>query len=715
MKSPLLTRISRTAGATAASIALAAALVAAVPSGRVAAQPATVSVSFDWTVPDRLGADGMIGVSLPITESAATMRVLNPEGTFGGGEAAGWPADFNACASQGFIVRYVWKVNGTLVSDSAACGPTRIVFPREGKYRVEITAVDTFGFSATSAQDVNIQDWLIIGLGDSYGSGEGNPNVPASLAGAAFDAANNLARVVQDVQAQVTATQASVDAAQQAVDEAIADVNAMQTTVGQFAATSQELLASQAVLAVATAELTASTAALSAAQAKVWFECAQWWDPAGCSAARSQLTLAHQRQGRALDTRATAATRRNNALNDAASKAASVGVATFEYALEVVTAGFNSRQETLELRRQNLSALTAQLQYAIMARDSHAGNLLAKTEGLATWQDTMVLGNGTRYSQCHQSKFAGQATAALTMEQDDPKTSVTFIHLACTGATIREGILGAYQGVTPAPAGIGPREPQIDVAKRISTGREVDALLTSIGGNDIGFAKIMEGCIVLEPCYAGNGTIVTDQMIKDTCFNVSSPGSLFDLSEASCILLMQSMRQNLPTGLPGWLNSNLAALPGLYGELKTATSTAWPGLPADRMFLTQYPIVTRNELNQLCGNSADSSRELPGISSNEYSWAETQAGQRLNQVIVGTGTSLGWTPVTGIDEAFRLHGYCSTATWIVRIKASFETQATYWGIAHPTKTGHEAYATHIAAALHNAFYQDGVTRVDGRQ
>ena len=50
------------------------------------------------------------------------MRVLNPEGTFGGVAPAGWPADFDACASQGGIVRYLWKVNGALVKDTPTCG-----------------------------------------------------------------------------------------------------------------------------------------------------------------------------------------------------------------------------------------------------------------------------------------------------------------------------------------------------------------------------------------------------------------------------------------------------------------------------------------------------------------------------------------------------------------------------------------------------------------
>ena len=90
---------------------------------------------------------------------------------------AGWPADFTACQSQGDIVRYVWAVDRLTVVDSPHCA-ARITFPREGRYQVELTVVGASGATAKTAQDVNIQDWLIIGLGDSYGSGEGVPDVP---------------------------------------------------------------------------------------------------------------------------------------------------------------------------------------------------------------------------------------------------------------------------------------------------------------------------------------------------------------------------------------------------------------------------------------------------------------------------------------------------------------------------------------------------------
>ncbi|MBM7112566.1 SGNH/GDSL hydrolase family protein [Archangium primigenium] len=51
------------------------------------------------------------------------------------------------------------------------------VFPGQGAYRVTLT-VSSPSASRQYTQKVTIKDWLIVGLGDSFGSGEGNPDLP---------------------------------------------------------------------------------------------------------------------------------------------------------------------------------------------------------------------------------------------------------------------------------------------------------------------------------------------------------------------------------------------------------------------------------------------------------------------------------------------------------------------------------------------------------
>jgi hypothetical protein len=699
-------------------------LLAGIPGGRLSARAATVSASFDWRVPDRYTENGMIGVGLPVTQSDATMRILNPEGTFGGVAPTGWPADFNACASQGFIVRYLWKVNGTLANDVTTCGPTRIQFPREGLYRVELTVIDTFGGQTTTAQDVNIQDWLIIGVGDSYASGEGNPNVAATPSDiASLETLRLFAVAAQDqllaAVADAAIAQANVDAAKRDLDAARADYNALLNASFVFAQATADLAAKQLAATNATAAVTSATAAVGAAAAKVVFECAQWWDPAGCTAAKNAYNKAVQAQSAAIAKRNTAIAQRDAAAQRVADLAWTVPAEGFDYALGVASSAINVLQARVDQLQALYTAAGNLVASKTELKDAAILALRQKAESLATWQDSrMIANNGEpyRYSPCHQSKFSGQALAALAIEQADVKTSVTFIHLACTGAQTDTGLLGEQGGVEPTPASMGRRPSQLDVAAQFSAGREVDSIVTSIGGNDIGFAKIIEECVLSEPCFATvNPAVLSDADIDTLCNNVGANMGLGLVPATLCREGLTRAKSSIGGGLGSQIEPRLTALAQSYQAVNARVQARWPGLAADRMFLTEYPLVTRDQNGNICGFETDPVNNMPGISSAEYLWAEQVVGRRLNEVIANQGPALGWTPVTGIANAFATHGYCSTQTWLVRIDDSLETQAAPMGIAHPTVAGHQAYSVAIAAALQQKFYPGGVARVDGRQ
>lgn len=91
--------------------------------------------------------------------------------------------------------------------------------------------------------------------------------------------------------------------------------------------------------------------------------------------------------------------------------------------------------------------------------------------------------------RCTRSGRAGQARAALEMERRDPKTSVTFIHLACGGAQVDPGLLRAHNG----------QPPQIlELAEILPPGKPVDFVSFTIGGDDVRFSEII-GQLVAEP------------------------------------------------------------------------------------------------------------------------------------------------------------------------------------------------------------------------
>jgi len=90
---------------------------------------------------------------------------------------------------------------------------------------------------------------------------------------------------------------------------------------------------------------------------------------------------------------------------------------------------------------------------------------------------------------CLRSGRSGQAWAALELERQDPKTSVTFIHLACGGARASTGLLRAHNG----------QPPQIlELRQILPEGEVVDLVTFTIGGNDIRFSEIV-GQLVREP------------------------------------------------------------------------------------------------------------------------------------------------------------------------------------------------------------------------
>lgn len=102
--------------------------------------------------------------------------------------------------------------------------------------------------------------------------------------------------------------------------------------------------------------------------------------------------------------------------------------------------------------------------------------------------------------KCHRSVYGYQMRAALALAVKHEKISVTYLPLGCTGATIPEGILGGKKArEMPLRGGLmqnGDVTAQIlDLRNFLFAGgkkaREIDALLLTIGANDIGFAELV--------------------------------------------------------------------------------------------------------------------------------------------------------------------------------------------------------------------------------
>ena len=266
--------------------------------------------------------------------------------------------------------------------------------------------------------------------------------------------------------------------------------------------------------------------------------------------------------------------------------------------------------------------------------------------------------------QCHRSALAGPAQAAIQLEQADEKTSVTFVHLACSGATIEEGVLGPYEGIESGAL----LPPQVEQMRDLVGEREIDALLVSIGANDVQFSTLIERCFLYRSCH------------------LLVPGSAASLFERL-----------------------IARLPGRYDRLDAALQP--PEVPSERVYISEYFDPTRNGTGGSCdGILADhpaGGGPFFGITAEEAQWASENMLVRLNADVLGAAARHGWRYAGGITSRFLTHGYCAPLNWVLTYTESMLVQGDQNGTIHPNGPGHLAYGDGLAAGLWADLYEGG--------
>jgi hypothetical protein len=293
--------------------------------------------------------------------------------------------------------------------------------------------------------------------------------------------------------------------------------------------------------------------------------------------------------------------------------------------------------------------------------------------------------------RCHRSAYAGPAQAALAIEQRDPHTSVTFVSLACSGASVRHLNELSYMGTEPGPDDTVPLPPQLDALRQIVGTRHIDALLISGGANDINFANIIANCVLYPYCnYLGSMTTALDQDLRDL------------------------------VGRYAGLTGSIAL--GSDGDVPQ------PGLDVGDVYFTEYPNMMHAADGSVCNSILGEILWPLGIDQQEAAWAETAAYQRLNDTVhqavdaaAASYPNIGWHDVGGISAAFAGpgygHGYCAgDQSWIrtAHISAALqgplasttqvgnisfvELMATR-GTIHPTARGHQVYRDQLLSLL----------------
>jgi len=151
---------------------------------------------------------------------------------------------------------------------------------------------------------------------------------------------------------------------------------------------------------------------------------------------------------------------------------------------------------------------TASSQYYRPSRAGYKGGRACEApDSLQNWQRYGALWFN---SACHRSLYSYQTRTALALAVRYPHIAVTYLPLACTGATIADGLLGTQrarecpnaksatcQGTVNAQ--VGELRDAVTAAKRRQPDRQLDLVLLSIGANDINFSGLVADTIIDAP------------------------------------------------------------------------------------------------------------------------------------------------------------------------------------------------------------------------
>lgn len=290
--------------------------------------------------------------------------------------------------------------------------------------------------------------------------------------------------------------------------------------------------------------------------------------------------------------------------------------------------------------------------------------------GKATWQS----------ARCHRSSLASPAKAALALEAGDPRSSTTFVHLACSGAEIGLGLLRPYRGIDPAEEAT-PLPPQVKELERIAATRAVDAVLVSIGANDVSFGPMVSFCIRTRNC-------------------VKKP---FDPRDPENPVVGQA------PPLEQVVETALGRLQGKYAELADRLAGV---VEPQRTLIVDYFDPTRDENGRFCRIGVpDPIFRSFQIDPTEAEFAATRLLAPLNREVAKAAGTARWTEVTGVAEASRTHGYCAEEPWVRHFFKSFISQggnrlfSRVAGALHPNEDGHRETALLLGGALQRVLGQ----------
>src|SRR3954447_26916665 len=148
----------------------------------------------------------------------------------------------------------------------------------------------------------------------------------------------------------------------------------------------------------------------------------------------------------------------------------------------------------------------AYTQYYRPSRAGYKGGRACEAPDLlSVWQRQSALWFN---AACHRSLYSYQTRTALALAVQYPHIAVTYLPLACTGATIADGLFGSQRARECPPSKssqtcqgtvngqLAELREAVTAAKRRQPDRKLDLVLLSVGANDIYFSGLVADVIV---------------------------------------------------------------------------------------------------------------------------------------------------------------------------------------------------------------------------
>ena len=292
--------------------------------------------------------------------------------------------------------------------------------------------------------------------------------------------------------------------------------------------------------------------------------------------------------------------------------------------------------------------------------------LLGYPARIGAWTDIgdrAFLDAGPRWlsQACHRSLYAYSTRTAIQLALDEPHRSITYANFACAGADIVYGLMLNYKGTEWSPD--QPDRPQVSAVARLQCGsvqtevrsfgptysenglipdlenidletcpkgsvRPIDLLMVSIGGNDVGFARLVANTVL-----ANRGTL---RKLGGWMGEVEEPAELINLLPALDVRYKVLNR-------------------ALHGHLQI------PWNEGDRILLTAYPVMTLQDNGRdVCPAGQSGMNVFPEFTlDGDKARADEAAAERLNRTMRVAAKTYGWTYVEAHRAEFAGHGICA--------------------------------------------------------